>query len=150
MAPTRPCAAGSPPREAGFTLTELLVVLAIIGLLVAAIPVLLQAALPGARALAAARTLANDLRATRGQAIAAGTATAVRFDASRQIYLLEPGDRARNLPNGVHFSLVSGKPPQIGFFADGSSNGGVVFVGDGPLRHRVAIDWLTGRVAVDE
>src|ERR1700712_6082136 len=79
MAPIRPCAAGS-AREAGFTLTELLVVLAIIGLLLAAVPVLVQSAMPGARSLAAARGLAQDLRIARGQAIASGSATVVRFD----------------------------------------------------------------------
>src|ERR1700712_933401 len=80
MAPSRPCAAGR-TREAGFTLTELLVVLAIIGLLVAAVPILMQSAMPGARTLAAAQGLAQDLRIARGQAIASGSATVVRFDA---------------------------------------------------------------------
>ncbi|HEY4943386.1 MAG TPA: GspH/FimT family pseudopilin [Rhizomicrobium sp.] len=149
MAPIRPCAAGD-AREAGFTLTELLVVLAIIGLLVAAVPVLLQSAMPGARALAAARGLAQDLRAARGRAVASGWGTAIRFDPERQIYLLEPGDRSRTLPNAIRFSLPPAKDRQIGFYPDGSSNGGTVFVGDGALRHRVSIDWLTGRVAVDE
>ena len=149
MAPIRPCATGE-AREAGFTLTELLVVLAIIGLLITAIPALLQSAMPGTRARAAARTLAQDLRAARGQAIASGRATEIRFDTSRQIYLLEPGDRSRSLPNAIHFALSEQKNSQIGFQPDGSSNGGTVFVGDGALRHRVSIDWLTGRVAIDE
>ncbi len=150
MAPIRPCAAGERP-DAGFTLTELLVVLAIVGLLVAAVPVLLQSAMPGARSLAAARALAGDLREARGQAIAGGNATVIRFDATRQSYLLEPGDRKRILPHAVPFSLQGARPAaRIGFYPDGSSTGGVVLVGDAAQRHRVAVDWLTGRVLVDE
>ncbi|HEX4303131.1 MAG TPA: GspH/FimT family pseudopilin [Rhizomicrobium sp.] len=149
MAPTRPCAAGD-AREAGFTLTELLVVLAIMGLIVAAVPALLKSALPGARSRAAAQALALDLRTLRGQAIASGSATAIRFDAAHQTYLLEPGDRKHALPNAVPFALPQATATQIGFYPDGSSNGGTVFVGDGGLRHRVSIDWLSGRVAVDD
>lgn len=151
MAPIRPCATGSRTAEAGFTLTELLVVLAIIGLIVAAIPVLLQSAMPGARAKAATLALAGDLRGARGQAIASGHGTAIRFDPVRQIYLIEPGDKTRTLPHAVRFALQGTAPSaQIGFYPDGSSNGGVVLVGEGALRHRIAVDWVTGRVAVDE
>jgi general secretion pathway protein H len=148
MAPTRRSATGD---QAGFTLTELLVVLAIVGLLIAAIPVLLRTAMPGMKSLAAARALAQDLRMARGQAIASGAATTIRFDTNRQVYLVEPGDHARKLPDAVRFSISGQRPvTQIGFYADGSSTGGVVLVGDGALRHRVTIAWLTGRVAIDE
>jgi len=149
MAPTHRSETGSGGAQAGFTLTELLVVLAIIGLLSAAIPVLLQSAMPGARSLAAARALAGDLRAARGQAIARGTAAVLRFDAGKQVYVLEPGHATRTLPNATPFAL-QGAQTQIGFYADGSSTGGVVFVGQGAQRHRVAADWLTGRITVDE
>src|ERR1700744_2905115 len=79
MAQTRPSRTGS-AGERGFPLTELLVVLAILGLLLAAIPVLLRSALPGTRSLAAARILADDLRAVRGGAIASGHGTSIAFD----------------------------------------------------------------------
>ncbi len=147
MAPIRPCETGD---QAGFTLTELLVVLAIIGLLVAAIPVLLQSAVPGTRSLAAARALAGDLRAARGQAVAAGTALSIHFDAARQVYRVMPNGAAHRLPAGVPFALDPARGADIAFFADGSSSGGGVSVGDGALKHRVAVEWLSGRVSIDE
>ena len=148
MAPIRRSRTGS---EAGFTLIELLVVLAIIGLLIAAVPLLLQSALPGTRSLAAARALAGDLRAVRGAAIAQGATTALRFDAVRQAYQIEPGEHRRALANGVPFTLPGAKPSgQVVFYADGSSNGGQILVGEAGHRHRVSIGWLTGRVAIDE
>jgi len=145
MAPIRPSRTG----DAGFTLTELLVVLALIGLLAAAAPVLLQAAMPGARSLAAARALADDLRIARGEAIAGGAASAIQFDTAHQIYRLEPGERARQLPNHIPFALARGRT-SIGFYPDGSADGGELFVGDGPRRHRIVVEALTGRIAIDE
>ena len=147
MAPIRPSRTGS---QAGFTLTELLVVLAIIGLLILAAPSLLDKALPGTQSLAAARALANDMRLARGMAVSRGMTVTLRFDPARQIYVQSAQAGAHALPNHVRFAL----PPRaasdaIVFRADGSSSGGVVLVGQHP-QHRVAADWLTGRVSVDE
>ncbi|HWD28769.1 MAG TPA: GspH/FimT family pseudopilin [Rhizomicrobium sp.] len=145
MAPIHPSRTG----EAGFTLTELLVVLAIIGLLMVAVPVLVQSAMPGTRSLAAARALADDLRIARGEAIERGAATAIRFDTVKQVYRLEPGDRARVLPEHVPFALARGRTA-VGFYPDGSADGAELFVGEGARRHHITVEALTGRVAIDE
>jgi general secretion pathway protein H len=150
MAPIRRSVTGN---AAGYTLVELLVVLAIIGLVVVATPALWRVALPNARSLAASRELAQELRAERGQAVATSGRTAVRFDVATQTYFLEPGDVARHLPDGVRFALpqdTNASVIEIAFRADGSSSGGAVFVGEGANRHRVSTDWLTGRVSIDE
>jgi general secretion pathway protein H len=151
MAPIRPSETGN---EAGFTLTELLVVLAIIGLLIVATPILMQSALPGARSAAAARLLASDLRSVRAAAIARGLQTQLVFDASGRDYVSEPWHRVRTLPPGVLLGFgrtnSDGVSRSITFYPDGSSSGGRVLVGTGRSRHQVSTDWLTGRVAVDE
>ena len=148
MARTHPYATGR-RGEAGFTLTELLVVLAVVALIAAAAPVLVQSALPGARALSAARTLANDLRATRGRAIASGTPAVMQFDAALRTYQAEPSGAARELPTGIGFSTPL-KLRRVTFYPDGSSSGGTVILTDGTNVHRLAVDRFTGRVAVDE
>ena len=136
---------------AGFTLTELLVVLATAGLLVTAAPILLQSVTPGVRSAAAARALAEDLRATRAAAIASGIPAEVVFQQERQRYVTGPGGRIHALPNGIDFTLQTGRDRSaIEFFPDGSSSGGAILVGDKAWRHRVSADWLTGRVTIDE
>jgi general secretion pathway protein H len=151
MAGIRPSRTGN---SAGFTLTELLVVLAIIGLLIVATPTLIQAGLPGARAAAEARALASNLRAMRAEAIAQGYATRVVFEPFGRAFTDEPGHSTHTLRGGVHVGFdergAANPGREIVFYPDGSSSGGAVFVGNQRFRHRVATDWLTGRVSVDE
>ena len=149
MAPIRRSRIGE-TREAGFTLTELLVVLAIIGLLIVAAPALLKTAMPGTQSLAATRALADELRMARGLAISRGTTLAVHFDDLHQCY--RDADGAEHaLPNHVHFTFAAAAAPRDAVFrSDGSSNGFAILVGAPPARHRVTADWLTGRIAIDE
>ncbi|MBL6940377.1 MAG: prepilin-type N-terminal cleavage/methylation domain-containing protein [Alphaproteobacteria bacterium] len=136
--------------QAGFTLTELLVVLAIIGLLIVAAPALIKTALPGSQSLAAAHTLADDLRMVRGLAIARGQIIRVTFDEEHQTYRAGSG-AARTLPHGIRFSFASERAARtIDFRPDGGASGATVLVGEQTQRHRVGVDWLTGRVAIDE
>ncbi len=139
MAPTRPSRTG----EHGFTLTELLVVLAVIGLLLAASPLLLRSALPGMRSKAAADEVANDLRTARALAISRSVPVFVRFDNIRQIYFASDG-RAVHLRD-ARFAIPNGHST-IEFFPDGSATAAVVIVGDTAARHRVSTEWPTGRV----
>jgi general secretion pathway protein H len=37
----------------------------------------------------------------------------------------------------------------IRFYPDGGSSGGTLVIGRAPSAHRIAVDWLTGRVDVD-
>jgi type II secretion system protein H len=147
MAPTHQSATG---RQAGFTLTELLVVLAIIGLLIIAAPALLKTALPGTQSLAAARALADDLRLARGLAIARGQAVRVDFDTQQQTYRTADGV-VHVLPHHVSFAFASASAPHdVTFRPDGGANGAVILVGARPTQHRVTANWLTGRIAIDE
>ena len=152
MAPTRRSATGKGATgsdEAGFTLTELLVVLAIIGLLIVAAPALIKTALPSSQSLAAAHALADDLRMARGLAVARGTTIRVAFDEEHQTYRAGNG-AARALPHHIRFAFAAPNAPRaIDFRPDGGARGGVVLGGEKPSQHRVSADWLTGRIAID-
>jgi general secretion pathway protein H len=143
------------PRHAeGFTLIELLVVLCILGLLASSIPSGLSASLPALRLRAATRILADDLRAARRAALLQEHEAIVRVMSDR--YVSSNGDRPQLLPAGTRLTLADAPggtgaaADRIRFFADGSSTGGRVELRLGRRHSAIAIDWLTGRISIDD
>ena len=117
----------------GFTLLEMLVTIAIMGIVLA---VLAGFARPQSHRLAleaATRDIARAMRMARGAAIAGGAPVAFAMPV---------------LPSWL--TVVEQAPPGgIVFAPDGSASGGrVLLAGDG-LAARVSADWLTGRVVID-
>jgi general secretion pathway protein H len=116
----------------GFTLLEMLVVIAIMGLILAA---LAGYGPPKSRWLetrAAARSVADAMLAARGAAMTTGQDVALR---------LPPA------PDWLAETLEA-PGPAILFHPDGSSTGGTVVLDDAGRRMAVTADWLTGRVSV--
>jgi general secretion pathway protein H len=141
---------------AGFTLFEVLVVLAIVGLVTAVVAPVLFRGLAGTQARSVAYEVAAALRQARGEAVAQNTDVAVTFDLGRRAYAVERS-RPRPVPDGVAIELYAASVEQIDavtggirFFPDGSATGGQVTIGDGAARYAVDVDWLTGRVRVGE
>jgi general secretion pathway protein H len=140
---------------AGFTLVELLVVLAIGGILLAVTPPLINAAMPGVELKAAARRTAGSLRLAREIAIAEGRDAAWVLDVEQHRYGIENDHRSGSLPAGLDIELVAAEEEMqseavgaIRFYPDGSSSGGRVILklGDGGLQ--VGVNWLTGRILI--
>ena len=154
MAETRLSPAGE--QTAGYTLVELLVVLTVIGLLIAAAPAILSAARPGVEAKTAAQNLANDLRAARTAAVAGDSVTRVVVDAPTKSYVIEPGRLIHRLSPALTLALFGPHGEAIKtrtefrFYPDGSSTGGSIGIAEAGQRHWVVDHWLTGRITVDE
>lgn len=138
----------------GFTLFELLVVLAIIGLIsTVALPRFTQA-LPGLELKRTAGDLAASLRTARSEAIRNSRAVTLLVEAD-DAQRSDEADQIRWIvPDGVELEsdrfLAGKRQPRFRFFPDGSGDGGVITLSRGERRFDIAVDWLTGAVGVKE
>jgi general secretion pathway protein H len=142
--------------QAGFTLLELLVVLAVAAL-VAALIVPKLASRPGRLELASgARDVAVALRVARSRAVAQNQEASFVADTDERSFGSSGTESLRQLPRGVRLKLLTtsdqtaGARGSIRFYPDGSSSGGGVVVTDGALRYEVLVNWLDGGVSIHE
>ena len=132
-------------KSAGFTLVELLVVLAIIGLTLAiAVPLLARH-----RGGAALNAAASEIRAAVGEA----RSTAIAEDRT-VVFRGDPGGGYWVDRNHFTLPVMNGTQPlrvatlggaQISFFPSGGSSGGRIVVSSGGGERQIAVDTLTGR-----
>ena len=140
----------------GFTLLELLMVLTVIALAMAAVPTLF-AGLPSIRLRTAADDMVATLRNLHQQAIRRGETTELIFEPAARTFRISTDPIPRHLPEIV--AELGFKPAtlvptsgntRIRFFADGSATGGTVLFKNGERLAAIKVDWLTGRVRRDE
>lgn len=145
------------PSGRGFTLFELLVVLALLALVAALVPPMLTRGFPATSLKAAAREVAAGLRETRGRAIGRNADATFTVDVEARSYRIGDEGADRVLPRALEIALytaeselIDGGAGTIRFFADGSSTGGRVSVSYQERRYDIVVDWLTGQVKVSE
>lgn len=139
---------------AGFSLVELLVVVAILTCMALAFPVALDRMLPGRRISATAEKLIINLRELQSRAVVAGRAARIQLSAGG--YVVEtPGSQRpaeMTLPHGMSLQLTSAADEraitQIVFFPDGSSTGGTLQLKEGGRRLTVRVSVITARIAL--
>ncbi|RPF49224.1 type II secretion system protein H [Thermodesulfitimonas autotrophica] len=149
---------GDRPRERGFTLVEVLVVVALVGLLLGVAVVSFNRAAAHWEIEAAARLLASDIRAAQQKALAEGTATAVRFYRDAGYYEQHSGGAVRGavyLPVRVRFAkltfpAVAAGVYELHFAASGNPGGtGTAYLTNYAGEYRaVRVLVGTGRVRV--
>jgi general secretion pathway protein H len=141
--------------ERGFTLLELIVVLALGAIIYALI---LSAPLGRASAAdlkAAARTLASGLRQAQTTAMATRRDALLTIDVEAREFITSGETESRRLPENIELKLfaaqsevASERRGSIRFYPDGSSTGGRITVASGERKYLVDVDWLTGRVSI--
>lgn len=143
-------------RSSGFTLIELVAVVALIGIALGVISLSFSKSMNSAKVQAASRDLVAALRYTRGQAIVKNRQAALDLDMQNNTYQA-PGKPLVKLPQDMHMTLLTADSEQTGatsgrirFFADGASTGGHVSVFAGQREWRVNVNWLTGQVTREE
>jgi len=142
---------------AGFTLIELVVVLAIIAVVLAIAVPSLGRRPSRLELIAAAREMAAGLRATRSIAVATNRPQIFAVDTEQALYR-PAGDAApRALPRGTTLLLqtaaeeVAGRTTgAIRFLPDGSSTGGGVTLMRDGRTVQILVDWLTGGVSLHD
>jgi general secretion pathway protein H len=143
-----------PKRRTGFTLVELLVVLAVLALVMALVPPYLVGAAARAQLTSAAHEIALALRETRSLAVRQGRPERFVVDGEAGTFRAA-GGALRRLPAGMILSLAAladnraaAARGAILFFPDGGSTGGRLRLKQGERQADVAVDWLTGGVSL--
>lgn len=135
-------------RDRGFTLIELVVVLAIIGMALAVAMPLLAAHVTGPTLNAASGEIRAALRGARSTAIAEDRRVVFRGDPAGG-YWLDRRHFTLPLMRGtqpLHVATIGGA--FISFFPSGGSSGGRILVSSGGAEREITVDALTGRADV--
>ena len=106
---------------------------------------------------ASAHDLAAALRTTRNLAMTKGRTEAFVVDTANGAFRAGSAAASHQVARGVSLVLITTTQEQIDehtgsirFFADGSSTGGGIRLVKGKNRDQVLVDWLTGRVSIDD
>lgn len=144
----------SPRAAAGVSLLEMLLVVMLIAIAGTLAAMIFTGGLDGMRLRSEAREIAAQLRYTRAQAMARGSAQ--RFVIDPRAHRWEaPNGRGGNIPAslGIDFTGARQAQPREGqgailFFHDGGSSGGQIRLSAKRASWHVDVAWLTGEVRV--
>ncbi len=138
--------------EAGFSLLEILIALAILALAVTLVGVAFGRSSVGFRFDAATQELALNLREAQARALRSGKDVALVIDVDTRLYRLQD-DQQVLLPEGVALNVISAgevmassRRPVISFAPDGGSTGGSIRLSLDDRSTTISVDWLTGAV----
>ena len=138
--------------EAGFSLLEIMIALAILALAVTLVGAAFGRSSVGFRFDAAAQELALNLREAQARALRSGKDVALVIDVDTRLYRLQD-DQQVQLPDGIDLNVISAgevmassRRPVISFAPDGGSTGGAITLSLEDRSTTISVDWLTGAV----
>jgi general secretion pathway protein H len=134
--------------QRGFTLVELLVVLAILTLVATLFPLALNRALPERRLEAQTQALVTEVEFAKMSSAMSGTAVELFVDATGHSSRTSPSPA--ETATGSRITDRHGRPrASLVLYPDGSASGGRVELSEGANRRVVVVSELTGRVWVE-
>lgn len=140
----------------GFSLVELLAVLALIGLIMGMVGGSIFRNLDSVKTRRAGKDVMTALRYTRGQAIITRQEQWLEINIEKMTYLA-PGKEAVTLPEGVEISvktalsdILNETTGRVRFFPDGSSTGGRITLLAGQREWLIKVAWLTGEITLED
>ncbi len=144
-------------RDAGATLLELVVVLAIIAAVFALSATYFRGSARAVPLQPLAIRMAADLRMARATAMAQNRSVGVTINTLARSYQTDTGSTPVVLPRTIALSVVEAGGSQPGvdsavivFYPDGSATGGSLVVSDQRSAVQVLIDAMTGAVATQK
>lgn len=164
-APSHPAKASAPAAEApsryarvrGVTLLELILVLALMGIIAALVIPTLGTGVSTSELKSSARQLAAGLRLARSEALATRQDAFLALDVEQRKFKVGSDPREYRLAQRADLKLytaqkdlVSEKVGAIRFYPDGGSTGGRITIASGERKYEVDVDWLTGRVTIHD
>lgn len=132
---------------AAFTLLELIMVIALMGVALGVLGIGLGRGLEAARERQVLSDMVAALRQARTQAVLHNGVRQLRFDPDTRSFRI-PGQRPRQWPASMALRVTGAAEAQgaIEFYPDGSSSGGHVVLERSGKRWRIDVGWLTGQV----
>ena len=147
--------AGRRTPAGGFTILELVVVLAVLALVVALAAPRFARGIQAAALDSTARELLAGLKYTRSHAVSEHDEAVFYLNLEDRWFRLPGSDRRHGVPENLDMDLVtveSERDGEVGgairFFPDGSSTGGRVSLVVGERKRHVDVDWMGGRVRI--
>lgn len=140
----------------GFTLLELLVVMAIIGIVLAFVPGFMLRGQPGLDVDVAARSIADALRQARSEAVLQNREQLFALDVEERLFRAGTRRAPVQIDKDIEVTFQTARSEvtsaaigQIRFFPDGSATGGRIGLALDGRQAEIVVDWLTGLVSVD-
>jgi general secretion pathway protein H len=147
---------GSGDRRAGFTLIEMIVVVAVLGLMLGLVVSRGPMRSRTLSARAAVGAVAGGLREARARAISTNHPVEFTLDIEHKAFRVDQAPPIWLPPEyGLSLMTVSGERRSetegaIRFAPDGSSTGGRIELTAGSRHVKIGVDWLSGRVSVTD
>ena len=140
-------------RQRGFTLLELLVVLAILVLLTAALPVALPRLVPGQQLRVESASLAAALRLTRDETVLSGRRVELELNPAGTELARDGGAVVWKSMGGTDVMWKGERSidsKRVEFWPDGSASGGTFTLKLANHTATVALSPMTGRITVED
>ncbi len=141
--------------ERGFTLLEMVCVLAIIAMLASVLLPLIPRQTSRSRLQAYALQMATLLKADRNAAIRRGSDVATLVDAGSRSIRSGATSETVSIPDDVRFDALLPQTCRqraalstISFFANGMSCGGTIALTRLDAGYEIRVNWLTGRIEI--